>query len=73
MAKKDTIDSKEQRQGANPTSFLNETKEEFGKVVWPDRQQWISESLAVIFMVSLSAVLISLIDNLFQWASQLVF
>jgi len=72
VAKKDTVETKE-RQGANPASFLNDTKEEFGKVVWPDRQQWISESLAVIFMVSLSAVLISLIDNLFQWASQLVF
>ncbi len=72
MAKKDTVESKE-RQGANPATFLTETQEEFKKVVWPDRQQWISESLAVIFMVSLSAVLISLIDNLFQWASQLVF
>ena len=72
MAKKDTVENKE-RQGANPTTFLNETKEEFSKVVWPDRQQWISESLAVIFMVSLSAVLISLIDNLFEWVSQLIF
>ena len=72
MAKKDTVE-KTERQSANPATFLNETKEEFGKVVWPDRQQWISESLAVIFMVSLSAVLISLIDNLFEWISQLVF
>ncbi|MCM1983571.1 preprotein translocase subunit SecE [Lyngbya confervoides] len=72
MAKKDTVEN-QQRQGSNPAAFLQEAKEEFGKVVWPDRQQWISESLAVIFMVSLSAVFISLIDNLFEWVSQLVF
>ncbi len=71
MAKQET--AKQERPGANPTAFVTETKEEFSKVVWPDRQQWVSESLAVIFMVSLSAVIISLVDNFFQWVSQLVF
>ena len=59
--------------GAAPSGFLQGTKEELEKVVWPDRQQLISESAAVILMVSLSATLISLIDNLFGWISQLVF
>ena len=61
------------RAGKGPGSFLQGTKEELEKVVWPDRQQLISESAAVILMVSLSAVLISLVDNLFGWISQLVF
>lgn len=54
-------------------SFLQGTREELGKVVWPSRQQLISESLAVILMVILSASLIYLVDNLFSWAATQVF
>lgn len=53
--------------------FLQGTKEELGKVVWPSRQQLISESLAVILMVSLSATIIYLVDALFGWAARQVF
>lgn len=59
--------------GFNPKVFLTETREELGKVVWPSRQQLISESIAVILMVILSATLIYLIDNFFRWASAQVF
>jgi preprotein translocase subunit SecE len=59
--------------GFNVAAFLGGTKEELGKVVWPSRQQLISESAAVILMVSLSATLIYLIDQLFRWASRQVF
>ncbi|WP_299413239.1 preprotein translocase subunit SecE [Acaryochloris sp. IP29b_bin.148] len=55
------------------TGFFQGTKEELEKVVWPDRQQLISESIAVFLMVSLSAFIISFIDNLFSWVSTLVF
>jgi len=54
-------------------SFVEGTREELSKVVWPSRQQLISESAAVIYMVSLSATLIYFIDKLFGWASGLVF
>lgn len=57
----------------NLLGFLNGTKEELGKVVWPSRQQLISESAAVILMVSLSATVIYLVDNLLGWASKQVF
>lgn len=59
--------------GNNSTGFFQGTKEELEKVVWPDRQQLISESIAVFLMVSLSAIVVSFIDNLFRWASTLVF
>ncbi|WP_299486925.1 preprotein translocase subunit SecE [Acaryochloris sp. IP29b_bin.137] len=59
--------------GPNSTGFLQGTKEELEKVVWPDRQQLISESIAVFLMVSLSAFIFSFIDNLFRWVSTLVF
>ena len=57
----------------NASAFVQGTQEELTKVIWPTRQQLISESLAVILMVSLSATLIYFIDKLFGWASRQVF
>jgi preprotein translocase subunit SecE len=57
----------------NVSEFLQGTKEELDKVVWPSRQQLISESIAVILMVSLSATIIYFVDRLFSWAAQQVF
>ncbi|MEM6254013.1 MAG: preprotein translocase subunit SecE [Cyanobacteria bacterium P01_D01_bin.156] len=54
-------------------SFVKGTREELSKVVWPSRQQLLSESAAVIFMVGMSATLIYLVDKLFGWASRQVF
>lgn len=66
-------DAGQKPKGPSPVGFVQGTKEELAKVVWPDRQQLISESAAVILMVSFLAIFISLIDNVFSWASQLVF
>ncbi|MDX2240387.1 MAG: preprotein translocase subunit SecE [Leptolyngbyaceae cyanobacterium bins.302] len=73
--KKDSADSQKQssQPGLNVSSFLQETKEELNKVVWPSRQQLISESLAVVLMVVLSTTLIYLVDNFFAWAAGQVF
>jgi preprotein translocase subunit SecE len=57
----------------NVTSFVNDTKTELAKVVWPSRQQLLSESTAVILMVILVATIIYLVDNLFGWAAGKVF
>ncbi|MCU0524860.1 MAG: preprotein translocase subunit SecE [Elainella sp. Prado103] len=76
---KEAKDSKEPKKSAesssgfSPASFLQGTKEELDKVVWPSRQQLISESIAVILMVTLSATTIYLIDNLFGWVAKQVF
>lgn len=73
MAKKDETEAQETSAGFSVGSFLQGTKEELDKVVWPSRQQLISESLAVILMVTLSASLIYLVDNFFSWAAGKVF
>lgn len=73
MNKKDEAEVQENPSGFNANVFLRETKEELDKVVWPSRQQLISESAAVLLMVSLSATLIYLIDNFFSWAAKQVF
>jgi preprotein translocase subunit SecE len=59
--------------GMNLGRFLKGTQEELAKVVWPNRQQLISESAAVILMVSLSATTIYFLDKLFGWVSGRVF
>jgi len=64
---------KEDSQNVKAMNFVNETKEELGKVVWPTRQQLFSESAAVILMVILVATIISLVDKLFIWGAGKVF
>jgi len=73
VAKKDEATIPEQKASFNPNTFVQETREELDKVVWPSRQQLISESIAVILMVTLSATLIYLVDQLFRWAQVKVF
>lgn len=70
---KTTSTSATAEDGFSVGTFLQGTKEELSKVVWPSRQQLISESAAVILMVSLSATLIYLVDRLFGWVSGQVF
>jgi preprotein translocase subunit SecE len=80
LAKKDIV-KKEQpvmKEAAESKSnsvadFAIQTKEELGKVVWPSRQQLISESAAVILMVILVSTIIYLIDRFFAWGAGKVF
>ena len=55
------------------TGLYKETKDEFAKIVWPSRQQLISESIAVILMVILVATIIYLVDNFFSWGANAIF
>jgi preprotein translocase subunit SecE len=71
--KSDTKTVQEAQTGFSIVNFFQGTKEEFDKVVWPSRQQLISESFAVILMVILSATIIYLVDQLFGWAAKQVF
>ncbi len=59
--------------GFSLTNFFKGTKEELDKVVWPSRQQLVSESAAVLSMVVLSATFIYLLDGFFGWAASQVF
>lgn len=79
MVTKDSDASKDKQKdnsaagGFNPIVFIQESREELKKVVWPDRQRLIGESAAVILMVALSAVTISLVDQLFSWLAKTIF
>lgn len=73
MNKKNEAEIQQQTSGFNVTNFFRGTREELDKVVWPSRQQLISESAAVLSMVVLSAAFIYLIDGLFAWLAGKVF
>ncbi|MBF2064392.1 MAG: preprotein translocase subunit SecE [Calothrix sp. C42_A2020_038] len=73
MDKKNEAEITETSSGLSVSKFFEGIKEEFEKVVWPSRKQVISESAAVLLMVTLSASLIFLVDRLFTWAAQQVF
>lgn len=73
MTKSSEVEKPSAGSGFNPAVFLQETKEELNKVVWPDRQKLIGESAAVILIVALSAGLIYLVDQLFQWLARSIF
>jgi len=71
--KKSSPEPKNEQDGFSPAQFLQGTREEFSKVVWPSQQQLISESAAVMLMVILVATTIYFVDNLFSWIAGMVF
>lgn len=75
VVKKESTETKEKESegGLDLVGFTNDTKEELSKIVWPSRQQLLSESAAVVFMVILVATVIYLVDNFFAWGAQKVF
>ncbi len=78
MAKKEAVqktvaNTKEIKEEKGLPKFISETQEELGKVVWPSRQQLISESAAVLLMVVLVSLVIYLVDNLFSWLGGIIF
>ncbi|MBD2136887.1 preprotein translocase subunit SecE [Anabaena sp. FACHB-1237] len=73
MVKKSEAEMPETATGFSLNNFIQGSKEELEKVVWPSRQQLVSESAAVLLMVTLSASLIYLVDALFGWAARQVF
>lgn len=73
LVKKEKLATKETASGNGAADFAVQTKEELGKVVWPSRQQLISESAAVILMVILVSTIIYLIDQFFAWGAGKVF
>jgi preprotein translocase subunit SecE len=75
VAKKDEAEVKGQKdaKASKDSKESKEVKDKKAEAAVPSRQQLISESLAVILMVTLSATLIYLVDNFFSWAAKQVF
>lgn len=73
VQQKNVTSPESQNNSITNANFVEETKQELAKVVWPSRQQLLSESVAVILMVALVASLIYLVDKVFGWGAGKVF
>lgn len=71
--KETSINTDEESKSFQLNQFVNDTRGELKKVVWPGRQQLISESVAVILMVSLVATIVYLVDQIFAWGAGKIF
>ncbi len=54
-------------------NFFVSTYDELKLVVWPNKQQLFSESVAVIIMVSFSAAAIAAVSRFYGWAASQIF
>ena len=50
------------KMAANPVKFINETRAEIAKVVWPTRREVVMTTIMVFIMAALTAVFFSLVD-----------
>ena len=66
-------DSSEIKEPKKKKNFLTSTFDELKLVVWPNKQQLFSESLAVIIMVSFSAAAIASVSRFYGWAASQIF
>ena len=51
---------------ANPIQFINETRAEVAKVVWPTRREVIMTTIMVFIMATLTAIFFFLVDLLIR-------
>ncbi len=47
---------------ANPLQFINQTRAEISKVIWPTRREVILTTVMVFLMAALTAIFFSLVD-----------
>ena len=50
----------------NPVEFINQSRAEIGKVVWPSRREVLLTTGMVVFLAALAAVFFSLVDLLIR-------
>jgi preprotein translocase subunit SecE len=56
----------------NPVKFLQEVRQEVGKVTWPSRNETLISTLMVLAMVALASIFFLAADQLISWLVQLV-
>ena len=56
----------------NKVSFLDGVKAEWGKIVWPNKDQLTKQTVAVIITTIVVGVIISLLDTALQYGVNLL-
>ena len=58
--------------GANPLKFLQEVRQEAGKITWPTRNETLISTIMVLIMVTLASLFFLAADQIISWLVQLV-
>ena len=56
----------------NPIKFLQEVRQEVGKVTWPTRQETLISTVMVLVMVAAASVFVLASDQIIAWIVQWV-
>jgi preprotein translocase subunit SecE len=54
----------------NPIKFLQEVRQEVGKVTWPTRQETLISTVMVLAMVALASLFFLAADQVIAWLVQ---
>lgn len=56
----------------NPIKFLQEVRQEVGKVTWPSRQETLISTVMVLVLVAFASIFFLLADQIIAWGVQAV-
>jgi len=56
----------------NPIKFLQEVRQEVGKVTWPSRQETLISTVMVLVMVAAASIFFLAADQIIAWIVQWV-
>lgn len=57
----------------NPVQFIQQTRAEIAKVVWPTRREVVTTTIMVFILATLTAIFFSLVDLLIRSGLNTVF
>jgi preprotein translocase subunit SecE len=58
--------------GVNPLKFLQEVRQEVGKVTWPSRNETMISTVMVLVFVALASIFFLAADQIIAWLVQLM-
>ena len=58
--------------GANPLKFMQEVRQEAGKITWPTRNETLISTVMVLVMAALASVFFLASDQVISWLVQLM-
>ena len=58
--------------GVNPLKFLQEVRQEVGKVSWPSRNETMISTVMVLVFVTLASLFFLAADQIIAWLVQLM-
>jgi len=56
----------------NPLKFLQEVRQEVGKVTWPTRQETLISTVMVLVMVIVASIFFLVADQIISWTVQFI-